>query len=254
MRQSCLASLIPAGCCLYLQQTEKRMKSEDKQKKYLTDHMVFIGLGLAVVYWFCESFLNLFLTNKVNVIDLVFGTKMDEIWMRIIVLCLFVIFGSHAQYTIDNRKKAEEALGKSEERYRTLVENIPIGMCRVMPEPDGRFQMANPAFLKMFDIASDRELEHVRFQDIYNSPEECRAFFRMLMQRKSLFWSEVLLKKQGGEPIWGAITARVVYEEGRENIVCERKQPSRLRRKKRPGGGLKGFSRLMWRKWWFPVP
>jgi response regulator RpfG family c-di-GMP phosphodiesterase len=38
-------------------------------------------------------------------------------WMRIIVLCLFLIFGSHVRYTIDKREKAEAALRES---YRKL--------------------------------------------------------------------------------------------------------------------------------------
>ncbi|MFW5640585.1 MAG: hypothetical protein ACOC0H_05425, partial [Thermodesulfobacteriota bacterium] len=93
------------------------MKKQDSPK-HLTDQMVFIALGLAFIYWVIDSILNIFTSQRLNFYQLVFGSDIDEIWPRLIVLCLFVIFGSHAQFTMDNRKRAEKALRESEARYR----------------------------------------------------------------------------------------------------------------------------------------
>ena len=79
--------------------------------------MVLIGIFLAFSYWGLESFLNFFSPEEVNIYRQLFGPNTSEIWMRIIVLCLFLIFGSHVQFTINKRKKAEQALLES---YRTL--------------------------------------------------------------------------------------------------------------------------------------
>jgi hypothetical protein len=72
----------------------------------LTDKMVLIGFGLAIIYWILDTILSIFMSFDLNVVGRVFGIGYDELWPRLIVICLFVIFGSHAQYTINERKKA----------------------------------------------------------------------------------------------------------------------------------------------------
>jgi response regulator RpfG family c-di-GMP phosphodiesterase len=47
----------------------------------------------------------------------IFGPNVSEMWMRLVVICLFMIFGSHVQYNINKRKKAEMDLLES---YRKL--------------------------------------------------------------------------------------------------------------------------------------
>jgi len=197
------------------------MKKQDSPK-HLTDQMVFIALGLAFIYWIIDSILNLFTSHRLNFYELVFGSDINEIWPRLIVLCLFVIFGSHAQFTMDNRKRAEKALRESEARYRTLVENIPIGICRNTVGIHGRFLMANPAFLKMFGIGSKKDLDHLEFGDLFLDDSECRAFSNGLVRNGSISRSEILLKKCTGKPIWGSVTARLIKDKSgeREHFDC----------------------------------
>ncbi|MBN1498452.1 MAG: PAS domain S-box protein [Spirochaetes bacterium] len=50
-------------------------------------------------------------------------------------------------YDVSERKRAAEALSESEDRYRSIINSIPIGLHLYQLEPDGRlvFQGANPA-------------------------------------------------------------------------------------------------------------
>jgi len=60
-----------------------------------------------------------------------------------------VLTGVVAVYTdITERVRAEEALKESEERFRTLVEESPLGI--VLIATDGRYRYANPEFISMF--------------------------------------------------------------------------------------------------------
>jgi response regulator RpfG family c-di-GMP phosphodiesterase len=79
--------------------------------------MVLIGIFLAFLYWGLEAFLNVFSPEEINFYRQIFGPNVSEMWMRLIVLCLFMIFGSHVQYIINKRKKAETELLES---YRKL--------------------------------------------------------------------------------------------------------------------------------------
>jgi len=121
----------------------KKQKGKKKIKKRvsLADQMVLIGIFLAFLYWGIESFLNVFSPEEVNFYRQVFGPNVSEIWMRLIVLCLFMIFGSHVQFTINKRKEAEQALKESEEKYRTILESIEEGYYEV--DFDSNFKFVN---------------------------------------------------------------------------------------------------------------
>ena len=89
----------------------------------LADHMVLIGFGLAVIYWLLDSFLAIFLKYD-HFLEKILGVELDHVWTRIVVLCLFAIFGSHAQFTINERKKAAEKMERdaaTRESFRKLL-------------------------------------------------------------------------------------------------------------------------------------
>ena len=64
---------------------------------------------------------------------------------------------------ITERKRAEEALRESEERFRTIFEESPLGI--VMAAPSFTFEKANPAFCRMTGYPED-ELRTMTFADI----------------------------------------------------------------------------------------
>ncbi len=58
--------------------------------------MVLAVILIACIYWLLDSILNIFFENKFNLIAELFGPDLYDIYLRVIVLCLFVMFGSHA--------------------------------------------------------------------------------------------------------------------------------------------------------------
>ena len=97
----------------------------------MADQMVLISIFLAILYWGLESFLNVFSPEDISFYRELFGPNVSDVWMRLIVLCLFLIFGSHVQFTINKRKEIEQALKESEEKYRTILESIEEGYYEV---------------------------------------------------------------------------------------------------------------------------
>ncbi len=107
----------------------------------------------------------------------------------------------------------------SEERYRTLVEDIAIGVYRTTPGPEGKFLVANAAFLKMLDFRSKEELDQVAVADLYINPADRQEFSSHLLAQGSVSGVELKLKKRDGTVMWGLVTARVVYAGGRSEVA-----------------------------------
>jgi PAS domain S-box-containing protein len=111
------------------------------------------------------------------------------------------------------RRQVEKVLWESEERYRTLVENVPIGIYRNTPGPTGRFLMANPAFLRMFGFETEEELKQITVADLYANPGERKTFSDNLLAQGSVAGVEIQLRRKDGTLMWGSVTARVVRDE-----------------------------------------
>lgn len=103
------------------------MKYKKDFKNTIVDSMVVTGISLACFYWVCESFMYFFLAPEANFFQYLLGPDIFQTWNRVLVLCLFAIFGSHVQYTYGKRKAADDALRKREEKYRTILESIEEG-------------------------------------------------------------------------------------------------------------------------------
>ncbi len=147
----------------------KNLKKRLVKRVDLADSMVVVGIFLAFLYWGLESFLDVFSPEEVNFYREIFGPNVSEIWMRLIVLCLFVIFGSHVQFTINERKKAEKALKESEEKYRTILESMEEGYYEV--DFDSNFTFVNDSMSRILghpknDLLS---LNYRRFMDEKNT-------------------------------------------------------------------------------------
>ncbi len=98
------------------------MGEKQKNRVNITDPLVLFGFGLAGIYWLIETFMSVFLSVDISFMDNLFGSGgINELWPRLVVLCLFIIFGSHAQFTINSRKKAEEKLRRLNEELEQRV-------------------------------------------------------------------------------------------------------------------------------------
>jgi len=104
-----------------------------------------------------------------------------------------------------------EELEKSEERYRTLMDNLPVAVYRNTPGPEGQFLMANPAFCKMFGFKNEEEVKKVSVADIYANPKERIQFSDMLLEKGVVENDERTLLKRDGTSIYTSITSRLVY-------------------------------------------
>lgn len=113
---------------------------------------------------------------------------------------------------ISGRKRAEEALRQSEEKYRSLVNNLNIGIYRSTGVVSGRFLEANPAIAEMFGYDSVGKFRNVAVSKLYQDPEDRKRFTEKIEKEGLVKNEELRLQKKDGTPIWASCTARLQYD------------------------------------------
>ena len=120
-------------------------------------------------------------------------------------------------------------LRKSEERYRTLFDGVPVGLYRTTPE--GQIVDTNLAMVQMYGYPSREDLLAINSAGLYVDSEE-RVRWQTLMEREGVVRDfEARGRRYDGTAIWVNDTARavkdeqgrVLYYEGSIEDISERK-------------------------------
>jgi PAS domain S-box-containing protein len=110
------------------------------------------------------------------------------------------------------RKRVENSLRESEERFRSLYENSTIGLYRTTP--DGRILLANPTTVRMlgyntFEELAQRNLEKSGFEPSYSRAE----FHKRLERDGEVIGLESAWLKKDGSTIYVRESARAIYDK-----------------------------------------
>ncbi len=131
---------------------------------------------------------------------------------------------------ITERKKIEAALAQSEKDYRTLFENVPVGLYR--SSEDDHMLDANPALIKMFGYPDRASFLAEKTADLYVDPATSRRFQNEIRNNDYLHNFEAEFRCQDGTTFWAEDNTRIVrdqegkplFYEGSLSNITERKQ------------------------------
>jgi two-component system, cell cycle sensor histidine kinase and response regulator CckA len=113
---------------------------------------------------------------------------------------------------VTERKRAAEALRRSESSFRTIVEDAPYGIFRATLT--GRFLMVNPALEKMLGYESRGELLNASLaENIYRYPAEYQKANALFLQGQNLQGVEVEWKRRDAALIRVRWSGRPVKDE-----------------------------------------
>ena len=112
------------------------------------------------------------------------------------------------------RVKAEEALRESEEHYRMLFNNMPVGLYRSTPE--GVLYDANPGMVRLFGYANREAMLEVPIINHYVNSDD-RKWWREQMECEGVISDfEVEFKRADGSTFWVSNYSNAVLDNGGE--------------------------------------
>jgi PAS domain S-box-containing protein len=144
---------------------------------------------------------------------------------------------------VTERKQSEEAIRRSEHKYRSIFKNAVEGIFQTTPE--GQYISVNHALARMIGYDSPEEMieavANIGDQG-YVNPEERTLFKKTIETQNTVQGFEIQHYRKDGRKIWVSINARaekdeegnVVYYEGTIEDITSRKQAEeQLRRERR---------------------
>lgn len=120
----------------------------------LADSVPLLVVGVVFVYWIVASLVFALTAENGTFVGLFFYPGLDELLSRALVICFFIFFGTHVSKTIRQRQRADEALAGSEEKHRTIIENIEDGYYEI--DAKGQFSIFNDSFRKITAYSADQ--------------------------------------------------------------------------------------------------
>ena len=173
---------------------------------------------------FTSSFKQHLKDKEGQVIETQIITKNGEIKDVAIKASLFDIKGMKVLQgifrDITERKKAEEVLRESEERYRALFEQAPIGIG--IATSDAIVIDANQG-MQAITGYSKEELEKINLSDTYENPEQRKALLESARQHGAVVNFPVRLKRKNGNLYDALLNVSSIHVGGKSFLqtICQ---------------------------------
>ncbi|HVO66856.1 MAG TPA: PAS domain S-box protein [Syntrophales bacterium] len=165
-------------------------------------------------------------------IEITPGMKLLNDWLDIYISIVMITGVSLIAPLFYAIRQSEKALRESEERYRTLVENLNVGVYRSTGDYKGRYLQVNPAMIKIFGYESIEEFMHIPIINVYRQPQDRKKFLSKIKEHGYVRNEELDLRKRDGIPIKASVTATAQFDgkgdikwiDGVTEDITERKQ------------------------------
>lgn len=153
-----------------------------------------------------------------DTLEIMWRTKDKKI--RIIQWKSSIVYeGDNVDYLILNGtditeiRRAENLLIDKEQQYRSLVENLTVGVFRSTGLNSGRLLQANQALANMLGYESIDELMKVNENEFYSNSSDRTELIKEAIKFGKISKKEMLFKHKEGYLIWGLINATTIFDD-----------------------------------------
>jgi PAS domain S-box-containing protein len=121
---------------------------------------------------------------------------------------------------ITDIRRIEKDLQLSEQKYRTLVENVRLGIFRTTVEDGGKFIEGNKAAEEITGYSRDQLLK-IAIKDLYASPENRNRFITQIISSSAPASFDTYFRKKDGTIISVSITAKAIRNKAGKVISID---------------------------------
>ncbi len=135
------------------------------------------------------------------------------LWGLVAGITVLSLFTAALLVNIRKRILAEQSLSNSEEKYRSLVDNLTLGVYRREGCSSGKYIQVNPAMINIFGYESAEKFMNLTPAEIYMYADERNIFVEEIEANGFVKNKELLMKSKTGKPVWISVNARAHYDE-----------------------------------------
>jgi PAS domain S-box-containing protein len=117
------------------------------------------------------------------------------------------------QEQIDELHATLKALQDSENKYRTLIENVNVGIFRSDIKEKGRLIQANPAMCRILGYEDEGAILEADPDDFYQDPQDRRVIIAELKKEGKIKDKKVRMRLRSGGTILGSMTLTALYDD-----------------------------------------
>ena len=160
-----------------------------------------------------------------------FSTVSDRVWFTMLALVFSVLLSAalswiYEGYTLKRLRRMnarlqglQGALEESEARYRTLFQNIPVGVYR--STPTGEVLMTNEALISMLGFPSRQAFAEANLEEVYPDADGRARFHNKVAREGVVNQFENVLVRRDGRLIHVRENARATFDENGEVLYYE---------------------------------
>ena len=141
--------------------------------------------------------------------------KNGDIFPKDVVLNKGLYFGRDVVFAMarDNTQLLQtlEALRESEDKFRSLTEQLPVGVYRT--DIEGKVVYTNLSLVKMLHYDSVEEFLKINVNDLYINPSARQKLLKNIAKKEDGIQSEFQLRRKDGNLIWVRDNSRLIFDK-----------------------------------------
>lgn len=145
------------------------MKNNRKKiRLFIADYSVIIlGLAISILFWIIESYFHSFIFQKGHFLSQLLTIDPHEIWMRLVVIGILIIFSVYAQIIVTRLRRAKEVTRRTNEELNQIF-NTAADAMRII-DKDFNVLRVNQTFATLTGVGQDEAIGK-KCYEIFHGP------------------------------------------------------------------------------------